>query len=58
MNTIHTALITGANLGLGFEAAAQLAEQGASRVILGCRNPEKATAAQRELQAPNWARRL
>ncbi|MEM7160602.1 MAG: SDR family NAD(P)-dependent oxidoreductase [Myxococcota bacterium] len=50
MKTIHTALVTGANSGLGFEAAAQLAEQGASRVILACRNPTKAAAAAQALR--------
>ncbi|MEN0068236.1 MAG: SDR family NAD(P)-dependent oxidoreductase [Myxococcota bacterium] len=44
-----TALVTGANSGLGFEAAAQLAEQGYDRVILACRTLEKAEAARREL---------
>lgn len=40
-----TALITGANSGLGFEAAAQLASQGWDRVILACRTAEKAKGA-------------
>lgn len=51
MNIIHTAFITGANSGLGFETARKLAKQGASRVILGCRNKEKAIKAQQELKA-------
>ena len=44
-----TALVTGANSGLGFEAAAQLAEAGYSRVILACRTLEKAEAAREAL---------
>ncbi|MFQ5433668.1 MAG: SDR family NAD(P)-dependent oxidoreductase [Anaerolineae bacterium] len=44
-----TALVTGANSGLGFEAAAQLAEAGYSRVILACRTLEKAEAAKQAL---------
>lgn len=44
-----TALVTGSNSGLGFEAAAQLAEAGYSRVILACRTLEKAEAARQAL---------
>lgn len=40
-----TALVTGANSGLGFEAAAQLAEAGYHRIILACRTQEKADRA-------------
>ncbi len=46
-----TALVTGANSGLGFEAAAQLAEVGYGRVVLACRTPEKAEAARHALTA-------
>ncbi len=49
-NTNKTVLITGANSGLGFEAAAQLANLGWSRVILACRTLEKAQAARAELK--------
>ena len=45
----HTALVTGANAGLGFDAAAQLAERGYGHVILACRTAEKAEAARQEL---------
>ena len=44
-----TALVTGANSGLGFEAAAQLAEAGYGRVILACRTLEKAETAKKRL---------
>ena len=44
-----TALVTGANSGLGFEAAAQLAEAGYGRVILACRTLKKAEAAKQAL---------
>lgn len=44
-----TALVTGANSGLGFEAVAQLAEAGYGRVILACRTLEKGAQAKREL---------
>ncbi len=36
-----SALVTGANSGIGFEAAAQLAEAGWGKVILACRTEEK-----------------
>ncbi|MEO0600058.1 MAG: SDR family NAD(P)-dependent oxidoreductase [Myxococcota bacterium] len=45
----RTALVTGANSGLGFEAAAQLAEAGYGRVILACRTLEKAEGARQRL---------
>ena len=45
-----TALITGANSGLGLEAAAQLAEQGYDRVIITARTNQKAEAARDALQ--------
>ena len=44
-----TALVTGANSGLGFEAAAQLADDGWGRVILACRSVEKAETARTQL---------
>ena len=40
-----TVLITGANSGIGFEAAAQFAEAGWGKVILACRTEEKAEEA-------------
>ncbi|MEM6926714.1 MAG: SDR family NAD(P)-dependent oxidoreductase [Myxococcota bacterium] len=45
----RTALVTGANSGLGFEAAAQLAQAGYARVILACRTLEKAERARQQL---------
>ncbi len=44
-------LITGANIGLGKETARQLAlKKEAKKVILFCRNPEKAEAAKKDLE--------
>src|SRR4030095_12975226 len=40
----RTAVITGANTGLGFQTAKVLAQHGAT-VVLACRNPDKAAAA-------------
>ena len=45
----ETALVTGANAGLGFDAAAQLAERGYGHIILACRTIEKAEAARQQL---------
>ena len=44
-HTNDTALITGANSGLGFESAALLAEADWGQVILACRTDEKGAAA-------------
>ncbi|MCP4419446.1 MAG: SDR family NAD(P)-dependent oxidoreductase, partial [Chloroflexi bacterium] len=44
-----TACVTGANSGLGFEAAAQLAEAGYGRIILACRTLAKAETAKQAL---------
>ena len=46
----RTALVTGANSGLGLQTAKALAEAGAT-VLLGCRNLEKAEAARAEILA-------
>lgn len=46
-----TVIITGGNVGLGYEAALDLARRGCSRIVLGCRNVEKGQeAADRILQ--------
>ncbi|HEX4061952.1 MAG TPA: SDR family NAD(P)-dependent oxidoreductase [Streptosporangiaceae bacterium] len=44
----RTALITGANAGLGLQTARVLAAHGA-HVVLACRNLDKATAAARQI---------
>lgn len=49
--TTRTALVTGASSGLGFEAAAQLADRGYARVTITARTREKAAAARAELLA-------
>ena len=46
----RTALITGANTGIGYEAARVLAGKGA-RVLLGCRSPERAAEARERILA-------
>ena len=38
-------LVTGANCGLGFEAATKFVTLGATTIILACRNPKKGEAA-------------
>lgn len=43
------AIVTGANIGLGFETAKALAEKGAD-VIMACRNLEKAAAAEAKIR--------
>lgn len=48
--TIGNVVITGANSGIGFEAALHFASQKA-HVVMACRNPDKAERAQREIQA-------
>ena len=46
------AIVTGANSGLGFETARQLADAGA-KVILGCRNWQKCLKAQKDILSSN-----
>ncbi|HEY4331922.1 MAG TPA: oxidoreductase [Ilumatobacteraceae bacterium] len=48
--TGRVALVTGANTGIGFEAARALAEHGAT-VLLGCRDPRKAQSAITRIRA-------
>jgi len=47
---MRTVVITGANAGLGFQTASKLARMGA-RVVMACRNPEKARKARSDLLA-------
>lgn len=52
MTPIQSVLITGANAGLGREAARQLAQQkGIEKIILACRSADKAQAAKSALEA-------
>ena len=52
MTSIQSVLITGANAGLGREAARQLAHRnGIEKIYLACRNLEKAEAAKAALEA-------
>src|SRR5687768_4062250 len=50
MSTMRTAVITGANAGLGFQIALHFARTGA-RVVMACRSMEKAHQAQSDLLA-------
>lgn len=45
-----TVVITGANSGIGFQVALQLASQGA-HIVMACRNPDKAECAQQDILA-------
>ncbi|EFX01501.1 short chain dehydrogenase reductase [Grosmannia clavigera kw1407] len=47
----QTVLVTGANGGLGLEAARHMALLGAARVVLACRSVEKAEAAAADIRA-------
>jgi NAD(P)-dependent dehydrogenase (short-subunit alcohol dehydrogenase family) len=50
--TGKTVFITGANIGLGFEATRMLSSRGA-RVLMACRDPERAKGAAATLRAAN-----
>jgi retinol dehydrogenase-12 len=47
----QTVIITGANVGLGFEAARLITRLGAAKVILAVRNTEKGEAAKKSIEA-------
>ena len=49
--SMKIAMVTGANSGVGFETAFQLAAAGYARVILACRTLEKAAEARKQLLA-------
>ncbi|KZT54849.1 NAD(P)-binding protein [Calocera cornea HHB12733] len=53
-----TVIITGANVGLGFETAKHLATLHPGRLILACRDPKKAQAAVREIQQSTGSKRV
>lgn len=46
-----TIIVTGANVGLGLEAARHFVKLGAEKVILGCRSAEKGEAARRSIES-------
>ncbi|KAJ3511416.1 hypothetical protein NM208_g15434 [Fusarium decemcellulare] len=48
--TGKTVLITGANTGIGFEAALKLAKLGAAKIILGVRSIQRGEAAKKRIQ--------
>lgn len=46
----QTVIVTGANVGLGFEAAKHFTKLGASRVIIACRSLEKGEDAKKKIE--------
>lgn len=49
--TGQTIIVTGANVGLGLEAARHFCRLGAAKVILACRDPDKGHAARADIEA-------
>jgi retinol dehydrogenase-12 len=46
----QTVIVTGANTGLGFEAAKHITKLGAAKVIIACRSVEKGEAAKKKIE--------
>ncbi len=51
---MNTAIVTGANAGLGFECARALADTNDWHVVIACRSPEKGREAVKRLFAQTW----
>lgn len=57
-HTGQTIIVTGANVGLGFEAARQFTRLDAKKVILACRNLEKGEAAKKSIEETTQRRHV
>jgi light-dependent protochlorophyllide reductase len=56
--TMNTAIVTGANTGLGFECARALAEMHEWHVVVACRSAEKGREAVKRLFALTWHKEI
>jgi retinol dehydrogenase-12 len=52
----QTVIVTGANTGLGFEAAKHITQLGAAKVIIACRSVEKGEAAKKKIEEATKAK--